>query len=1180
MTGEMEALRVRAEGLDAAGRHGEAMAVWFDLAYRALDAFEPGDPRTPAAMSRVLVYILENGSVSDDILEGSDTYSQELSAALGPGSEEAVAALETSGRFRLLAGRPKAARQRLELAASRAAESLGPAHPLTISARRWLAESLEYLGGGLQAASELSASLDACAGGAATGPAAPQCAETVGAAAELAGLLREAGDPSGADALAARAASVPPEAAPPAASAIVGAEDLAAAAIALGELGEGRGMNPAGLDDAAATVRLLALMHMWLGDYAGAAEGLRFVLGRMTAFPGPGSPDTLEVALELALATGELGDVGGKKKLLEAAIAGSAGSLPGGHPAVLALKSALAVTLADLGDLEAGSRLAGEVLDGLEASLGPDSPETIRARGELASLRARRGDSAGSLRTLAETLGDAVRANGPDEELASWTATRMGEVHAASGDLAAAIFFMKVGIRFEELNRADMAELDPEFRRSYLKTVESRYRELFSLLMREGRIREALAVLGLLKDEELSSLDVPPLPPLDGEEGGSVPDAGTEPAGGFGSSRLTPAAASGAQESPSEKEAGVPGTRPVPTGTEEVARAPKAAAGGTESVSTGTGTAAPVTEAATAGTGTAAPVAEAAPAGTGTAAAVAEAAATGEPASAQGTEDVSRGAPVDLFSGTGDDAVWQAYRPAAVRLGVLGKEQAGLREKKAAGSLSREEERRLAELAGLVSEAESEFLGVCGRIRELLGDGGDGALSPASWAAESVRGLQEALGAAGGGTSLLHAVSLEGSLWLLTVSPGAVAAREAGTGRGELARLAGEFRDAVADRDRDPRPAAGRLWDAVIAPALEDLEAAGTRQLMLSLDGELRYAPVAALWDGERWLGERYPTALYTQSTRRRLGDPPYSGAARVRALGVTAAWPGFPPLPGVEAEIAAVVRSLEPPGSPGGALEGMARLDGAFDRAALEESLSSGVPVVHLASHFLLDPVSLEDSFLLLGNGGRVSLSEFKSGGALHFGNLDLLTLSACDTASGSRRGAGREVESLGEMVQGAGASSVLATLMPVDDRAAPVLMREFYRLRYGEGRNKAEALRGAQLLVMGGGPPRPARDGAPGAAQGPRDGGADGAAEVSGGSGGTGGAGGSGGTGGAGGSGMTGGSGGNGGAGETGDTGRGTALSAAGAGATSASAPRWEGSGFSHPFYWSTFVLMGSFR
>jgi CHAT domain-containing protein len=224
----------------------------------------------------------------------------------------------------------------------------------------------------------------------------------------------------------------------------------------------------------------------------------------------------------------------------------------------------------------------------------------------------------------------------------------------------------------------------------------------------------------------------------------------------------------------------------------------------------------------------------------------------------------------------------------------------------------------------------------------------------------------------------------------------------------------------------------------------------------------------------------------------------------------------GLPALPGVRAEIEAVVGSG---GSPG-VLSGEGTLDAAFDRAALARGLGAGAPVVHVASHFVLDPASLEGSFLVLGDGGALSLREIRESPDLDFGGLDLLTLSACETGAGSgARRDGREVESLGEIVQRAGASAVLASLLRVDDASAPALMREFYRLRYVEGLGKAESLRGAQLSVMRGEGAGPAGE-------------------------------------------------------------RGTPVSGAGPALTRSAPSAWEGGGFSHPYFWAPFVVMGDWR
>jgi CHAT domain-containing protein len=295
---------------------------------------------------------------------------------------------------------------------------------------------------------------------------------------------------------------------------------------------------------------------------------------------------------------------------------------------------------------------------------------------------------------------------------------------------------------------------------------------------------------------------------------------------------------------------------------------------------------------------------------------------------------------------------------------------------------------------------------------------------------------------------------------------------------------------------------------------------------MLSLDGTLRYVPMAALWDGESWLAEKYPTSVYTEFTGDTLRDVPENVPPRASALGVTEGRPGFPALTGVAEEISGIIRTgdSETASSGSGVLDGEALLDSEFTRSALSRSLS-GSPVVHVASHFSLDPSSQENTVLLLGEGETLSLKEIRLAGDLDFNGLDLLTLSACDTASGARRSAGEgaEVQSLGIVVQRRGASAVLASLWPVADLSTSILMREFYRFCYVDGNDKAESLRKAQIAVM-------------------RD--------------------------------------------ETAEPAplRGTALSASGTSSSSAAsgteAPRWDGKGYSHPYYWAPFVVMGNWR
>jgi CHAT domain-containing protein len=202
------------------------------------------------------------------------------------------------------------------------------------------------------------------------------------------------------------------------------------------------------------------------------------------------------------------------------------------------------------------------------------------------------------------------------------------------------------------------------------------------------------------------------------------------------------------------------------------------------------------------------------------------------------------------------------------------------------------------------------------------------------------------------------------------------------------------------------------------------------------------------------------------------------------------------------------------------------------------------------VASHFLLSPGSLANTELLLGDGTTLNLRDIRRDPALDFAGLDLLALSACDTASGGSGGAGSEVESFGEIVQARGARAGLASLWPVDDVSTAGLMREFYRLRYVEGEGKAEALRGAQLSLMKAGAPAAAAPAAPAGGM-PADAARPGATAPAGGA--------------------------------VPEAGRGVPVSAAGPSAAAApeeSLPPWPGPLHSHPFYWAAFVLMGDWQ
>jgi len=98
------------------------------------------------------------------------------------------------------------------------------------------------------------------------------------------------------------------------------------------------------------------------------------------------------------------------------------------------------------------------------------------------------------------------------------------------------------------------------------------------------------------------------------------------------------------------------------------------------------------------------------------------------------------------------------------------------------------------------------------------------------------------------------------------------------------------------------------------------------------------------------------------------------------------------------------------------------------------------------------------------------MTLEEMKAQTDL-FAGVELLTLSACNTAAQQAGANGREIDGFAELAQRLGAGSVMATLWPVADNSTPWLMREFYQSRQsGKGLTKAEAFRRAQVALLNG--------------------------------------------------------------------------------------------------------------
>ncbi|MFZ4874066.1 CHAT domain-containing tetratricopeptide repeat protein [Janthinobacterium sp. Mn2066] len=269
-----------------------------------------------------------------------------------------------------------------------------------------------------------------------------------------------------------------------------------------------------------------------------------------------------------------------------------------------------------------------------------------------------------------------------------------------------------------------------------------------------------------------------------------------------------------------------------------------------------------------------------------------------------------------------------------------------------------------------------------------------------------------------------------------------------------LAQRIASLRRSAQDPGMDARADAQALYALLIAPVSTQLK--GARSLSLSLDGVLRYLPFAMLHDGRHWLVERLPIALDARGAEGKTADP--ARAPSMALLGQTSASGELPALPFVQSELRAVANIEQAAHVPS-----QVYLDADFTAAALQQALPANRSV-HIASHFVLRSGMGKDSYLLLGDGQKLSLAELAQE-RYRFAGLDLLTLSACETAvPAGTDDTGRELEGLAWLARQRGARNVLASLWRVSDQSTATLMSDFYNA-LAHGKSKPQALRQAQL-------------------------------------------------------------------------------------------------------------------
>ncbi len=297
----------------------------------------------------------------------------------------------------------------------------------------------------------------------------------------------------------------------------------------------------------------------------------------------------------------------------------------------------------------------------------------------------------------------------------------------------------------------------------------------------------------------------------------------------------------------------------------------------------------------------------------------------------------------------------------------------------------------------------------------------------------------------------------------------------------DLQRRIGYFLDRIGQRASVGAPARA-LYDTLARPLDQLARQEKLTHLFLWLDGPLRYVPFGALQapDGT-YLADRYAIevlagiGLPAEQSTATPAAPGNGSSPRVLGFGVTQAVAGLQPLPGMADELCYVVdgpitglathsAACRGTAAGDGALPGEGFADHAFTTQRFEALLQAphSYTVLHVGTHFSLRSGNAMRSFLVLGDGSRLTLDTLAG---LDFTGLNLVTLSACQTAmGGGETDDGREIEGLSAIVQQRGAKQVVASLWRVEDESTAQLMHGMYRALAADSTDVGGALQQAQ--------------------------------------------------------------------------------------------------------------------
>ncbi|MEA5487169.1 CHAT domain-containing protein, partial [Pseudanabaena sp. CCNP1317] len=222
------------------------------------------------------------------------------------------------------------------------------------------------------------------------------------------------------------------------------------------------------------------------------------------------------------------------------------------------------------------------------------------------------------------------------------------------------------------------------------------------------------------------------------------------------------------------------------------------------------------------------------------------------------------------------------------------------------------------------------------------------------------------------GTVLLYPFILGDRLEIILFAPNNLPIRRTTKiSQDQLETLISDYRVGLLDpSSEDFREPSIQLYNLLIKPIEAELVQFNTKTILYAPDGQLRYIPIAALYDGKQLLVEKYQISNLIAYTLSDFTPPPknapnilagaFGGKAGDRKFGQIA-------LPATVREVQAIANSFQ---------NSVTLIEEQFSRKAIESKFKNH-NILHLATHAEFNVGSPDQSFIIFGNGDKIRLNE-----------------------------------------------------------------------------------------------------------------------------------------------------------------------------------------------------------